>query len=65
MAEIFLLGYASLIWPLLVVAQEHLNPRNERCWAVEQLRRISFSRGIRQAGLLAEGNAQSLHVLVR
>lgn len=52
---------AGLIWPIFVVSQEHLNPRSERCWAVEQLRRISSSMGIRQAGLLADTISQSLN----
>lgn len=50
---------ATLLWPLFVVAQEPLVPRNERIWAVEQLRRF---RGVRQANLLADSILQDLNV---
>ena len=39
--------------PLYLVSLEELNTRNVRSFAVEQLRRINASMGIRQAGLLA------------
>ncbi|ORY13038.1 hypothetical protein BCR34DRAFT_562645 [Clohesyomyces aquaticus] len=51
---------ATLMWPLLVVSQEPLNPPEERFWAVEQLRRIGASMGIRQAGILADVVAKSM-----
>lgn len=49
-----------MIWPLSVVSQEKLNPRAERRWAVEQLRRIAAVLGIRQAALLANTIAKDL-----
>ena len=39
---------------MYVVSMEELNARSVRSFAVEQLRRIDASMGIRQAGLLAE-----------
>ncbi|KAF2113508.1 hypothetical protein BDV96DRAFT_688501 [Lophiotrema nucula] len=45
---------AGLIWPLSVVAQGSWNKRSVRCWAVEQLRLIGTTVGVRQATLLAE-----------
>lgn len=53
-------GAMSLIWPLYVVSQEELNGRSEREWALEHLRRINESMGIRQAGVFADAAAQSL-----
>jgi hypothetical protein len=50
----FFIGILSLIQPLYVVSLEELNARSVRSFAVEQLRRIDASMGIRQAGLLAE-----------
>jgi uncharacterized membrane protein len=50
----FFTGILSLIQPLYVVSLEELNARSVRSFAVEQLRRIDASTGIRQAGLLAE-----------
>ena len=49
-----MLGSAGLIWPLSVVAQGNWNERRIRCWAVEQLRLIGTTVGVRQATLLAE-----------
>jgi hypothetical protein len=42
------------------VSLEELNARSVRSFAVEQLRRIDASMGIRQAGLLAETVSKSL-----
>jgi hypothetical protein len=56
----FLIGILSLIRPLYVVSLEELNARSVRSFAVEQLRRIDASMGIRQAGLLAEAVSKSL-----
>ena len=39
---------------MYVVSMEELNARSVRSFAIEQLRRIDASMGIRQAGLLAE-----------
>ena len=50
----FFTGILSLIQPLYVVSLEELNAHSVRSFAVEQLRRIDASMGIRQAGLLAE-----------
>lgn len=44
----------GIIWPLSVVARESSNTLTQRKWAVEQLRSINTSMGLRQAGLLAE-----------
>ena len=56
----FFTGILSLIRPLYVVSLEELNPLSVRSFAVEQLRRIDASMGIRQAGLLAETASKSL-----
>ena len=56
----FFTGILSLIWPLYIVSLEELNARSVRSFAVEQLRRIDASMGIRQAGLLAETVSTSL-----
>ena len=45
---------------MYVVSLEELNDRDMRFFAVEQLRRIDASMGIRQAGLLAETVSKSL-----
>ncbi|KAH7007070.1 hypothetical protein EDB80DRAFT_718179 [Ilyonectria destructans] len=50
----------SLIRPLFVVALEELNTRSIRGFAVEQLRSIGESVGIRQAGLLATTISKTL-----
>ncbi|KAL2816473.1 hypothetical protein BJX63DRAFT_441558 [Aspergillus granulosus] len=44
----------SVIQPLSVVAEESLNPVAVRSFAVEQLYRIQYSMGVRQAGRLAD-----------
>lgn len=49
-----LAGVVGIIWPLSVVARESSNTLTQRKWAVEQLRSINTSMGLRQAGLLAE-----------
>lgn len=54
-------GSTGIMWPLLVVSQEHVNSHHERCWAVDQLRRICSTMGIRHAGLLADTVSQSLN----
>jgi hypothetical protein len=56
----FFTDILSLIRPLYVVSLEELNARSVRSFAVEQLRRIDASMGIRQAGLLAETVSKSL-----
>jgi hypothetical protein len=56
----FFIGFLSLIPPLHIVSLEELNARSVRSFAVEQLRRIDASMGIRQAGLLAETVSKSL-----
>ena len=56
----FSTGILSLIQPLYVVSVEELNARSVRLFAVEQLRRIGASMGIRQASLLAETASKSL-----
>jgi hypothetical protein len=53
---------SSLIWPLFIVSEETLNPLSQRIWAMNQLRAIGSSMGIRLAGLLAATISQSLHV---
>lgn len=45
---------------MYAVSLEELNDRSVRSFAVEQLRRIDASTGIRQAGLLAEAVSKSL-----
>lgn len=45
---------------MFVVSLEELNERSVRSFAVEQLRRIDASTGVRQAGLLAETVSKSL-----
>ncbi|KAF2191228.1 hypothetical protein K469DRAFT_720220 [Zopfia rhizophila CBS 207.26] len=52
----------ALIWTLFIVSQEELNDRSERSWAVEQLRNINASMGIRHARLLADFASQHLKV---
>jgi len=42
------------------VSLEKRNPRNLRSFAVEHLRRIGESMGIRQAGLMADTVSKSL-----
>ncbi|RFU24558.1 hypothetical protein B7463_g11781, partial [Scytalidium lignicola] len=51
----------TLILPLTLVSQEPLNPHILRCWATEQLRRISLSTGIRHASSLANTISQDLN----
>lgn len=50
----------ALIWSLLTVAEEQLNDREERIWAVQHLYRIGSSLGIRQATVLADSVSASL-----
>jgi len=49
----------SLIQPLYVIALEALNPIDLRAFAVQQLRRIDASMGVRQASLLADTAAKT------
>jgi hypothetical protein len=48
------IGFLLLIGPLYIVSREKLNAHRVRSFAIEQLRRIDASMGIRQAGLLAD-----------
>ena len=57
---IILLGQLSLIRPLAVVAMEERNPRRVRTFAVDHLRQIHASMGIRQGAHMAELVAKSL-----
>ncbi|KAF1810197.1 hypothetical protein P152DRAFT_102382 [Eremomyces bilateralis CBS 781.70] len=50
----------TLIWPLLVVAQEPLNLYNERSWATEVLRHIGSVMGVRRASLLADDISRTI-----
>jgi hypothetical protein len=42
-----------MIWPLTVVAQERSNTNEERHWAIQELRHIGTTLGVRQASVLA------------
>jgi hypothetical protein len=53
-------GVISLIKPLSIVSQEERNSPSVRHWAVDRLRQINSSTGIRQAGLLADTVSQSM-----
>lgn len=54
------LGAPALIEPLYLVAMESLNPPEVRRFAVEQLRFIDTTMGIRHASLLASMACESL-----
>jgi hypothetical protein len=58
-------GIVSFIRPLYVVSLEEQNPRNVRAYAIEQLRHIDASMGIRQAGLLADTVSKQLNKFPR
>ncbi|OHW98897.1 fungal specific transcription factor domain-containing protein [Colletotrichum incanum] len=45
---------ASMIWPLHIVSQETINTPKVRFWAIERLRDIRKSMGIKQAAVLAD-----------
>lgn len=49
-----LTGLPNLIWPLYIVALDDLNLDSMRAFAMQQLRSIAASTGIRQASLLAK-----------
>ena len=55
------LGIVSFIRTLYVVAMERQNPQSVRSFALEQLRRIDASMGIRVAGLLAETGSKRIN----
>jgi hypothetical protein len=48
-----LIGASTMIWPLTVVAQERSNTNEERHWAIQELRHIGTTLGVRQASVLA------------
>lgn len=56
-----ILGALSLIWPLYIVCLEELNTRELRSFAVDRLRQIDESMGVRQAGLLADTVSERLN----
>lgn len=55
------LGVLSLVQPLYMVCLEEYNDHNIRSFAVDQLRSIAASMGIRQAGLLADMVSKDLN----
>jgi hypothetical protein len=54
------IGAPTLIEPLYLVAMESLNSPEVRHFAIEQLRCVDTTMGIRQAGLLASMACESL-----
>ena len=58
-------GSFSLVQPLYVISIEGLNPFGLRLFAISELRRMSNSMGIRQAGLLAENSSKRIDLLDR
>ncbi|KAJ6005300.1 hypothetical protein N7451_003244 [Penicillium sp. IBT 35674x] len=53
----------SLVQPLYVISIEELNSSELRRLAISELRRMSTSMGIRQAGLLAENSSKRIGLL--
>ena len=59
LTNLWQLGMLGLVRPLYVVALEQLNAHKVRSFAVDQLRLVESSMGIRQAGLLADAISRS------
>lgn len=57
----FILGSIALLEPLYIISIEDVNPTDLRLFAIKQLRRMSYSMGVRQAGILAEQASRICH----